>query len=262
MANVRRSLTKGLIAASVIAAAGVGLSPATASADITPTTVVNGILSTVGGCQTPVRSLILACTSAETLTRQSPVLLDLNPVGTNNRRLGCRPLRRRHDASDVGRPASGGAPAGPSVPAVSDHHKRWGSEGRSNGSQGNAANGSLPTASTRAGSPKRELRGRQSRMRSTSARILADRGATGGGCGLERQSRGARDGGLPRCSSRPDPGRRRNRCNLTSVIVGVGLSPVQRRGVESSTEGAAERCIGFVADSYRNGSDRLGGLHE
>ncbi|MBH5141025.1 YdcF family protein [Rhodococcus erythropolis] len=83
MTNVRKALARAVFAASLTATASIGLSPATASADITPTTIVNGILSTVGGCQTPDRNQIITCTDAETLTRQSPVLLDLNPVGTN-----------------------------------------------------------------------------------------------------------------------------------------------------------------------------------
>lgn len=82
MVNIGKTVSRGMISASVVAAAGIGLLPATAAADVTPTTVVNGILSTVGGCQTPVRELVVACTNAETLTRQSPVILDLNPAGT------------------------------------------------------------------------------------------------------------------------------------------------------------------------------------
>ncbi|TSD49743.1 YdcF family protein [Rhodococcus sp. KBS0724] len=83
MVTVRKSVLKGIVAASLVAVAGVGLSPATASADVTPVTLVNGVLSTVGGCQTTIRELIVFCTGAETLTRRSPLLLDLNPVGTN-----------------------------------------------------------------------------------------------------------------------------------------------------------------------------------
>ncbi|MFD4181766.1 YdcF family protein [Rhodococcus sp. NPDC058514] len=55
---------------------------------MTPTTLVNGVLSTVGGCQTPSRDAILACTRFETLTTQFPVVLDLNPFGTNIVALG------------------------------------------------------------------------------------------------------------------------------------------------------------------------------
>ena len=179
MANVRRSLTKGLIAASVIAAAGVGLSPATASADITPTTVVNGILSTVGGCQTPVRSLILACTSAETLTRQSPVLLDLNPVGTNIVVLGAglfddgtmRPmlvdrlqaalqLARQYPQSPI--ITSGGAPKAGVTEARGDARMA-------------RCQRRQPGPDHRRGN----LRGRPVENAINSARILADRGATG-----------------------------------------------------------------------------------
>lgn len=178
MANVRRSLTKGLITASVIAAAGVGLSPATASADITPTTVVNGILSTVGGCQTPVRSLILACTSAETLTRQSPVLLDLNPVGTNIVVLGAglfddgtmRPmlvdrlqaalqLARQYPQSPI--ITSGGAPKAGVTEARA--MREW-----------LVANGVNPGRITEEGTSWSTVENAIN-----SARILADRGATG-----------------------------------------------------------------------------------
>ena len=77
-----------IIAATAIAAAAGAALPATASADVTPTTLVNGVLSTVGGCQTPSRDAILACTRFETLTTQFPVVLDLNPFGTNIVALG------------------------------------------------------------------------------------------------------------------------------------------------------------------------------
>ncbi|MCJ0905796.1 YdcF family protein [Rhodococcus sp. ARC_M6] len=83
MVNVRTSVLKGIAAAALVAAAGVGLSPATASADITPITVVNGVLSVFGGCQSTVREVVVVCTGAEALTRRSPLLLDLNPAGTN-----------------------------------------------------------------------------------------------------------------------------------------------------------------------------------
>ncbi|MGC0366186.1 uncharacterized SAM-binding protein YcdF (DUF218 family) [Rhodococcus sp. 27YEA15] len=68
--------------AALVATAGVVMAPS-AHADVTPTTIVNGILSTFGGCQSPIKSLIVQCTEAETLTAQSPVMLDLNPIGTN-----------------------------------------------------------------------------------------------------------------------------------------------------------------------------------
>jgi uncharacterized SAM-binding protein YcdF (DUF218 family) len=74
--------------ATAIAAAAGAVLPATANADVTPTTLVNGVLSTVGGCQTPSRDAILACTRFETLTTQFPVVLDLNPFGTNIVALG------------------------------------------------------------------------------------------------------------------------------------------------------------------------------
>ena len=83
MINIRKSLSRGMVAATVVAISGTIWPSATATAEINSTTVINGILSTVGGCQTADRSRIVACTSAETLTRQSPVMLDLNPVSTN-----------------------------------------------------------------------------------------------------------------------------------------------------------------------------------
>ncbi|MGW6374568.1 YdcF family protein [Rhodococcus sp. NPDC055112] len=81
-------LARRILAATAIAAAAGAVLPATANADVTPTTLVNGVLSTVGGCQTPSRDAILACTRFETLTTQFPVVLDLNPFGTNIVALG------------------------------------------------------------------------------------------------------------------------------------------------------------------------------
>jgi uncharacterized SAM-binding protein YcdF (DUF218 family) len=81
-------LARRILAATAIAAAAGAALPATASADVTPTTLINGVLSTVGGCQTPSRDAILACTRLETLTPQFPVVLDLNPFGTNIVALG------------------------------------------------------------------------------------------------------------------------------------------------------------------------------
>jgi uncharacterized SAM-binding protein YcdF (DUF218 family) len=81
-------LARRVLAATAIAAAAGAVLPATANADVTPTTLVNGVLSTVGGCQTPSRDAILACTRFETLTTQFPVVLDLNPFGTNIVALG------------------------------------------------------------------------------------------------------------------------------------------------------------------------------
>ncbi|MFF0815147.1 YdcF family protein [Rhodococcus sp. NPDC003318] len=71
------------LAVSATAATAALVAPATAQADITPTTLVNGVLSTVGGCQTPIRDAIVGCTEMETLTTQFPVNLDLNQLGTN-----------------------------------------------------------------------------------------------------------------------------------------------------------------------------------
>ncbi|WP_027503572.1 YdcF family protein [Rhodococcus sp. UNC363MFTsu5.1] len=81
-------LARRILAATAIAAAAGAALPATASADVTPTTLINGVLSTVGGCQTPFREAILTCTRLETLTPQFPVVLDLNPFGTNIVALG------------------------------------------------------------------------------------------------------------------------------------------------------------------------------
>ncbi|TJZ80238.1 YdcF family protein [Rhodococcus oryzae] len=81
-------LARRILAATAIAAAAGAVLPATANADVTPTTLVNGVLSTIGGCQTPSRDAILACTRFETLTTQFPVVLDLNPFGTNIVALG------------------------------------------------------------------------------------------------------------------------------------------------------------------------------
>ncbi|MFE3290866.1 YdcF family protein [Rhodococcus sp. NPDC059234] len=80
--------SRRFLAAAVLAAAAGAALPATANADVTPTTLVNGVLSTVGGCQTPFREVILTCTRFETLTPQFPVVLDLNPFGTNIVALG------------------------------------------------------------------------------------------------------------------------------------------------------------------------------
>ena len=64
-------LARRILAATAIAAAAGAVLPATANADVTPTTLVNGVLSTVGGCQTPSRDAILAqrgATSAVVVT--------------------------------------------------------------------------------------------------------------------------------------------------------------------------------------------------
>ncbi|MFD1812657.1 YdcF family protein [Rhodococcus gannanensis] len=77
-----RRLTFTALSALLASAAAVTV-PATANADITPTTLINGVLSTVGGCQSPVRDAIVGCTRLETLTTQFPVVLDINQLGTN-----------------------------------------------------------------------------------------------------------------------------------------------------------------------------------
>lgn len=47
-----------------------------------PTTMMNGILSTVGGCQTADTRTITSCTDLERLTPEIPIMLRLNPAGT------------------------------------------------------------------------------------------------------------------------------------------------------------------------------------
>jgi uncharacterized SAM-binding protein YcdF (DUF218 family) len=80
-----RQVLVGTLLAAAAATAVPGAAQAASSVDplLSPTTLVNGALSTVGGCQTPIREVILACTRLETLTTQSPVALVLNPIGTN-----------------------------------------------------------------------------------------------------------------------------------------------------------------------------------
>lgn len=73
--------SRRVLVALLLAAAAGSAFPSAAHAS--PTTLVNGILSTVGGCQTPVREIIIFCTGLETLTVESPVVLALNPVGTH-----------------------------------------------------------------------------------------------------------------------------------------------------------------------------------
>ena len=78
-----RRLTIAALSTLLASAAAVTVS-APAHADITPTTLVNGVLSTIGGCQSPVRDTIVGCTRMETLTTQFPVVLGagLFPDGT------------------------------------------------------------------------------------------------------------------------------------------------------------------------------------
>ncbi|MFW0784274.1 YdcF family protein [Gordonia sp. CPCC 206044] len=64
---------------SVIVAAGPTSVP---TATASPTTMVNGVLSTVGGCQTAIPQLIRWCTDQERLTPEVPMMLRLNPFGT------------------------------------------------------------------------------------------------------------------------------------------------------------------------------------
>lgn len=84
MVASRKLLSGWSLAAAVSATlAGSVVLPPAAQADITPVTVLNGVLSTVGGCQSSNHDIIRLCTAAEILTPRSPVMLDLNPLGTN-----------------------------------------------------------------------------------------------------------------------------------------------------------------------------------
>ncbi|WP_237421493.1 YdcF family protein [Gordonia sp. SID5947] len=55
---------------------------AAAPAQASPTTMFNGLMSTVGGCQTPIPELVKWCTDTERLTPEVPMMLQLNPFGT------------------------------------------------------------------------------------------------------------------------------------------------------------------------------------
>ena len=66
-------------ALSVLSAVGPVSTPA---AQASPTTMVNGILSTIGGCQSADTRTITTCTDREKLTPEIPMLLQLNPAGT------------------------------------------------------------------------------------------------------------------------------------------------------------------------------------
>lgn len=83
MSNVARTFRTRLALSALVAAAAATVLPGTAQADITPTTLVNGVLSTFGGCQTPLRDTIVDCTRLESLTTQFPINLDVNQLGTN-----------------------------------------------------------------------------------------------------------------------------------------------------------------------------------
>lgn len=66
------------LAVAVLPAVSANTAPAQAS----PTTLLNGVLSTVGGCQTALPQAIRWCTDQERLTPSIPIMLQLNPVGT------------------------------------------------------------------------------------------------------------------------------------------------------------------------------------
>lgn len=68
--------------ASVLSVAIGVFAPLSAPAHASPTTLLNGIMSTVGGCQTAIPQVIRWCTDQERLTPEIPMMLQLNPVGT------------------------------------------------------------------------------------------------------------------------------------------------------------------------------------
>ncbi|MGL4306581.1 MAG: YdcF family protein, partial [Mycobacteriaceae bacterium] len=71
----------GLAGISAVIVAGAATGAGTAAAS--PETVVNGILSTVGGCQSTVTELVRTCTDLEILTPEVPLMLVLNPFTTH-----------------------------------------------------------------------------------------------------------------------------------------------------------------------------------
>ncbi|MDG3013528.1 YdcF family protein [Speluncibacter jeojiensis] len=61
-----------------------GMLPSSGSAALPSTTAItNAVLSTVGGCQTPVPELIRLCSETQTLISEPPLMLKLNPFGTH-----------------------------------------------------------------------------------------------------------------------------------------------------------------------------------
>ncbi|PTR28901.1 DUF218 domain-containing protein [Rhodococcus sp. OK519] len=85
--RLRRLVVPAVIAAAAAAIALPGQAAAESSLDVVDalsvTTLVNGALSVAGGCQSPSRDSIVACTRMETLTTQVPVMLAFNPLTTN-----------------------------------------------------------------------------------------------------------------------------------------------------------------------------------
>jgi vancomycin permeability regulator SanA len=78
-----RSTFRRVAFASVIAGGlTLGHSTDVAHADITPITLGNSVMSTLGGCLFPDVPAIIWCTQQEVLTEHAPLMLDLNPVGT------------------------------------------------------------------------------------------------------------------------------------------------------------------------------------
>ncbi|MBD0323071.1 MAG: YdcF family protein [Aldersonia sp.] len=70
-------------AAVALTLTGTGAGVAHTQPMITPTTVSNAVLSTVGGCQSTIRELIEFCTRLQTMSPQTPLMLTLNPLGTH-----------------------------------------------------------------------------------------------------------------------------------------------------------------------------------
>lgn len=74
-----RRYAAALATAAAFAGAGAGQAAGTP----TPETIYNGILSITPACQGVIDDIIIACTEFESLTREYPVMLDLNPFGTH-----------------------------------------------------------------------------------------------------------------------------------------------------------------------------------
>lgn len=82
------TFTRSILASTLSATIVLGFGPAVAHADLTPITFGNGLMATVGGCQSPDVASIVRCTADEVLTDQAPLMLDLNPIGTTIVTLG------------------------------------------------------------------------------------------------------------------------------------------------------------------------------
>nr|WP_296778566.1 YdcF family protein [Rhodococcus sp. (in: high G+C Gram-positive bacteria)] len=85
---IRNTIKRALVTSTIALGVTLGMSGATAHADLTPITFGNGLMATLGGCQVPNTFVIDWCTRQEVLTQQAPLMLDLNPVGTTIIALG------------------------------------------------------------------------------------------------------------------------------------------------------------------------------